>query len=56
MHNPMPLQGDPKEIDEAWWRKSSSGEPSQLAIGVPFRPGLDPLPAVQEAWAIVKDR
>jgi acrylyl-CoA reductase (NADPH)/3-hydroxypropionyl-CoA dehydratase/3-hydroxypropionyl-CoA synthetase len=29
------------------------GEP--LALGAPFRPGLDPLPASQHAWAVVKD-
>ena len=27
-----------------------------LALGAPFRPGLDPLPAVHEVWAVVKDR
>jgi len=26
-----------------------------LALGAPFRPGLDPLPAWQHAWAVVKD-
>jgi enoyl-CoA hydratase/carnithine racemase/NADPH:quinone reductase-like Zn-dependent oxidoreductase len=29
---------------------------STVALGAPFRPGLDPLPARQHAWAIVKDR
>lgn len=45
------MQGDTKEIDETWWQ----GEPG-LPLGAPFRPGLDPLPARQEAWAVVKDR
>ena len=27
-----------------------------LSLGAPFRPGLDPLPQEQEAWAVVKDR
>jgi acrylyl-CoA reductase (NADPH)/3-hydroxypropionyl-CoA dehydratase/3-hydroxypropionyl-CoA synthetase len=36
----------------AWWR----GDLSTLALGAPFRPGLDPLPAYHQAWAVVKDR
>src|SRR5712691_10213393 len=40
------------DIDEAWWRP----DVSTIAIGAPFRPGLDPLPAWQHAWAVVKDR
>jgi acrylyl-CoA reductase (NADPH)/3-hydroxypropionyl-CoA dehydratase/3-hydroxypropionyl-CoA synthetase len=28
---------------------------SALPIGAPFRPGLDPLPARQHVWAVVKD-
>ncbi len=30
-------------------------ESSALSLGAPFRPGLDPLPAWQHAWAVVKD-
>jgi acrylyl-CoA reductase (NADPH)/3-hydroxypropionyl-CoA dehydratase/3-hydroxypropionyl-CoA synthetase len=30
-------------------------EEGTLPIGAPFRPGLDPLPARQHAWAVVKD-
>src|SRR5438552_18711018 len=28
---------------------------SLLPLGAPFRPGLDPLPARQHVWAVVKD-
>lgn len=38
-------------IDAAWWRP----DVPTLALGAPFRPGLDPLPAWQHAWAVVKD-
>lgn len=31
------------------------GSIPEIAIGAPFRPGLDPLPAWQHAWAVVKD-
>jgi acrylyl-CoA reductase (NADPH)/3-hydroxypropionyl-CoA dehydratase/3-hydroxypropionyl-CoA synthetase len=44
--------GEPSEIDTAWWRPDHA----VLPVGAPFRPGLDPLPAHQEAWAVVKDR
>ena len=37
--------------DVSWF----SGEPEPLALGAPFRPGLDPLPARQRVWAVVKD-
>ncbi len=40
------------DVDSAWW----SEPPASLPLGAPFRPGLDPLPAWQEAWAVVKDR
>jgi acrylyl-CoA reductase (NADPH)/3-hydroxypropionyl-CoA dehydratase/3-hydroxypropionyl-CoA synthetase len=40
------------DIDAAWWRP----DVSTLALGCRFRPGLDPLPAGQHAWAVVKDR
>src|SRR5246127_3604834 len=33
-----------------------SDDAGALPIGAPFRPGLDPLPARQHAWAVVKDR
>jgi hypothetical protein len=36
-----------EEIDAAWWRP----DVHTLALGAPFRPGLDPLPAWQHAWA-----
>jgi enoyl-CoA hydratase/carnithine racemase/NADPH:quinone reductase-like Zn-dependent oxidoreductase len=38
--------------DVSWF----SGEPEPLALGSPFRPGLDPLPARHRAWAVVKDQ
>jgi enoyl-CoA hydratase/carnithine racemase/NADPH:quinone reductase-like Zn-dependent oxidoreductase len=47
-----PGGGDPEAIDPAWWRPDGA----TLPLGAPFRPGLDPLPAFQEAWAVVKDR
>jgi acrylyl-CoA reductase (NADPH)/3-hydroxypropionyl-CoA dehydratase/3-hydroxypropionyl-CoA synthetase len=40
------------DVDMTWWR----GDVSTLALGAPFRPGLDPLPAYHQAWAVVKDR
>src|SRR6266849_4371547 len=40
------------DIDDAWWQP----DVSTIALGAPFRPGLDPLPAWQHAWAVVKDR
>src|SRR5713101_7933960 len=40
------------DIDLDWFRD----EKDALPIGAPFRPGLDPLPARQHAWAVVKDR
>ena len=27
-----------------------------IPLGAPFRPGLDPIPATHEAWAVVKDQ
>jgi enoyl-CoA hydratase/carnithine racemase/NADPH:quinone reductase-like Zn-dependent oxidoreductase len=48
----MSEPGREHDVDEAWWRP----EVSTLALGAPFRPGLDPLPAWQHAWAVVKDR
>jgi acyl-coenzyme A synthetase/AMP-(fatty) acid ligase/enoyl-CoA hydratase/carnithine racemase/NADPH:quinone reductase-like Zn-dependent oxidoreductase len=44
--------GDPHEVDAGWWQP----DVSTLPIGAPYRPGLDPLPGYQEAWAVVKDR
>jgi enoyl-CoA hydratase/carnithine racemase/NADPH:quinone reductase-like Zn-dependent oxidoreductase len=38
--------------DATWWRQ---GEEETLALGAPFRPGLDPLPRSHRAWAVVKD-
>ena len=46
------MHGDPKDIDQPWW----SPEGARVPLGAPFRPGLDPLPAYQETWAVVKDR
>ncbi|MBI2218839.1 MAG: enoyl-CoA hydratase/isomerase family protein [Candidatus Rokubacteria bacterium] len=46
------MQGDPKEVDAAWWQRDVQA----LPVGAPFRPGLDPLPAWHHAWAVVKDR
>jgi acrylyl-CoA reductase (NADPH)/3-hydroxypropionyl-CoA dehydratase/3-hydroxypropionyl-CoA synthetase len=40
------------DVDAAWWRP----DVPTLPLGAPFRPGLDPLPAWQHAWAVVKDR
>jgi acrylyl-CoA reductase (NADPH)/3-hydroxypropionyl-CoA dehydratase/3-hydroxypropionyl-CoA synthetase len=48
------MHGEPKEIDESWWNRPDA--PAALPLGAPFRPGLDPLPASQEVWAVVKDR
>jgi acrylyl-CoA reductase (NADPH)/3-hydroxypropionyl-CoA dehydratase/3-hydroxypropionyl-CoA synthetase len=45
------MHEDRGEIDAAWWRP----DVPTLALGAPFRPGLDPLPAWQHAWAVVKD-
>jgi len=46
------MNDDPRDIDEQWW----SREGTRVPLGAPFRPGLDPLPEYQEAWAVVKDR
>ncbi|HUF90886.1 MAG TPA: zinc-binding dehydrogenase, partial [Candidatus Limnocylindria bacterium] len=40
------------DLDAAWFTADS--EP--LPIGAPFRPGLDPLPARQHVWAVIRDR
>jgi acrylyl-CoA reductase (NADPH)/3-hydroxypropionyl-CoA dehydratase/3-hydroxypropionyl-CoA synthetase len=40
------------EVDTAWF----GDEAGTLPLGAPFRPGLDPLPARQHAWAVLKDR
>lgn len=48
----MSDRGDPKEIDSSWWR----ADVPTLDLGAPFRPGLDPLPEWQHAWAVVRDR
>jgi enoyl-CoA hydratase/carnithine racemase/NADPH:quinone reductase-like Zn-dependent oxidoreductase len=39
--------------DDATWFIDEEGA---LPLGAPFRPGLDPLPPRQHAWAVVKDR
>jgi len=44
--------GSPAEVDAAWYAPPAA----TLSIGAPFRPGLDPLPGRQRAWAVVKDR
>jgi acrylyl-CoA reductase (NADPH)/3-hydroxypropionyl-CoA dehydratase/3-hydroxypropionyl-CoA synthetase len=47
----------PHDIDEQWWGAAGAAEAgAPVPLGAPFRPGLDPLPAYQEAWAVVKDR
>jgi acetyl-CoA synthetase len=46
------IAGDPTEVDDAWVRPDVETWP----LGAPFRPGLDPLPRFQQAWAVVKDR
>jgi enoyl-CoA hydratase/carnithine racemase/NADPH:quinone reductase-like Zn-dependent oxidoreductase len=35
---------------------SLTSDDGALPLGKPFRPGLDPLPARQHAWAVIKDR
>ena len=35
---------------------SLTSDEGALPLGTPFRPGLDPLPARQHAWAVIKDR
>jgi hypothetical protein len=40
------------EVDSAWF----GDDEGTLPLGAPFRPGLDPLPRRQHAWAVVKDR
>ncbi len=39
-------------VDGAWF----DDDEGALPLGAPFRPGLDPLPRRQHAWAVVKDR
>jgi enoyl-CoA hydratase/carnithine racemase/NADPH:quinone reductase-like Zn-dependent oxidoreductase len=51
------MQGESRDIDAPWWYPEPGPERgSRLLLGAPFRPGLDPLPQEQEAWAVVKDR
>jgi acrylyl-CoA reductase (NADPH)/3-hydroxypropionyl-CoA dehydratase/3-hydroxypropionyl-CoA synthetase len=51
------MQEPSREIDEQWWHpRTAGGQGGPLPLGAPFRPGLDPLPQEQEAWAVVKDR
>jgi enoyl-CoA hydratase/carnithine racemase/NADPH:quinone reductase-like Zn-dependent oxidoreductase len=38
-------------IDATWY----GDEDGALPLGAPFRPGLDPLPRRQHAWAVIKD-
>jgi acrylyl-CoA reductase (NADPH)/3-hydroxypropionyl-CoA dehydratase/3-hydroxypropionyl-CoA synthetase len=40
------------DIDLGWF----GDDEGALPLGAPFRPGLDPLPPRQHAWAVVKDR
>jgi enoyl-CoA hydratase/carnithine racemase/NADPH:quinone reductase-like Zn-dependent oxidoreductase len=40
------------EVDAGWF----GDDEGTLPLGAPFRPGLDPLPRRQHAWAVVKDR
>jgi acrylyl-CoA reductase (NADPH)/3-hydroxypropionyl-CoA dehydratase/3-hydroxypropionyl-CoA synthetase len=47
----------PRAVDGEWWRpEAGRAAAGRLPLGAPFRPGLDPLPREQEAWAVVKDR
>jgi enoyl-CoA hydratase/carnithine racemase/NADPH:quinone reductase-like Zn-dependent oxidoreductase len=43
----------PEQDLDAGWYGDAEGT---LPLGAPFRPGLDPLPRRQHAWAVVKDR
>jgi acrylyl-CoA reductase (NADPH)/3-hydroxypropionyl-CoA dehydratase/3-hydroxypropionyl-CoA synthetase len=52
MYDADPRQGSLGEVDAGWF----GSDEGTLPIGAPFRPGLDPLPARQHAWAVVKDR
>src|SRR5262245_1374526 len=52
MYDVDPRQGSLGEVDAGWFGTDDGA----LPIGAPFRPGLDPLPARQHAWAVVKDR
>jgi NADPH:quinone reductase-like Zn-dependent oxidoreductase len=52
MYDVDPRQGSLGEVDAGWF----GTDDGTLPIGAPFRPGLDPLPARQHAWAVVKDR
>ena len=40
------------DLDATWFTPDAD----TLPLGAPFRPGLDPLPRHQHAWAVVKDR
>jgi enoyl-CoA hydratase/carnithine racemase/NADPH:quinone reductase-like Zn-dependent oxidoreductase len=40
------------DLDPTWY----GDEEGTLPLGAPFRPGLDPLPRRQHAWAVAKDR
>jgi acrylyl-CoA reductase (NADPH)/3-hydroxypropionyl-CoA dehydratase/3-hydroxypropionyl-CoA synthetase len=53
----MPDPDLQRAVDDEWWRPEPGRHAAgRLALGAPFRPGLDPLPEEQEAWAVVKDR
>jgi enoyl-CoA hydratase/carnithine racemase/NADPH:quinone reductase-like Zn-dependent oxidoreductase len=39
-------------VDAGWF----GDDEGTLPLGAPFRPGLDPLPRRQHAWAVIKDR
>jgi acrylyl-CoA reductase (NADPH)/3-hydroxypropionyl-CoA dehydratase/3-hydroxypropionyl-CoA synthetase len=40
------------DLDPSWY----GDEEGTVPLGAPFRPGLDPLPPRQHAWAVLKDR
>ncbi|HVQ76893.1 MAG TPA: enoyl-CoA hydratase-related protein [Candidatus Binatia bacterium] len=42
-------------IETSGRRPTEADAEAMLPLGAPFRPGLDALPAMQEAWAVVKD-
>jgi len=52
MYDVDPRQGSLGDVDAGWF----GNDEGTLPIGAPFRPGLDPLPRRQHAWAVVKDR
>jgi enoyl-CoA hydratase/carnithine racemase/NADPH:quinone reductase-like Zn-dependent oxidoreductase len=46
------VSADEQDLDAGWYWDDEGA----LPLGAPFRPGLDPLPRRQHAWAVLKDR